>query len=413
MNRKSFWQFPVLALLGLVLFGCASSGDSPVLSTVDSLISREIEQENLPGAVIQIQQAGTVLHRKAYGYAHLYDYGMTKLDSPEVMTTGHLFDLASLTKVFATTFGMMLLVDDGKIHLDTPVHKYLPKFTGVHKDSITVRHLLTHTSGLYQWQPLYYHGSTSAETFDYICDLPLRYAVGKERHYSDLGFMLLGYITERVSEQSLDAFLKENLYHPLHLRNTTFTPKTFGYGSFAATSHGNPFEHHMVADDDFGYYCTEDPASFTGWRHYTLMGEVNDGNSYYGNQGIAGHAGLFSTIDDLQVMVNFLLAKGNFQGEQIITESTINTFLTRDTFGNGLGWGMEDGMYKAADAPPGTFGHTGFTGTNVLVVPEYRLSIILLTNRQNVGVQESGYYYNLNPLRRAVAAAVFAHVGIK
>jgi len=400
----------LLVISIMVLQQCQAPGASPVIAPVDSLVQQTVAQENIPGAVLQIQTSGNILHRKAYGYAHLYDYGMVKLAHPEPMTTGHVFDLASLTKVFATTFGVMLLVDDGKIQLDVPVRTYLPEFSGPHKDSVTVRHLLTHSGGLYQWQPLYYHGRNSEETLEYICQLPLKYHVGADRHYSDLGFMLLGYIIEKQSGQSLDTFLKERLYHPLGLQHTTFRPKDFGEKQFAATSHGNPFERHMVADDDFGYRCTEAVDDFTGWRRYTLVGEVNDGNSYYANGGIAGHAGLFSTIDDLQVLVNLLLDRGGDNGKHIISESAINRFLTKDEYGNGLGWGMSPGVIKFTNPPDGSFGHTGFTGTYVLVIPEEQFSVIFLTNRQNMGLNTEGYYYNLNPLRRKVAELAFSSV---
>ncbi|MBS1271980.1 MAG: Esterase EstB [Candidatus Marinimicrobia bacterium] len=400
----------LLFLLSLGLIQGETPTAPPVITSVDSLLQKEIAQENISGAVVQIKQSGAILHRKAYGYAHLYDYGMVKLDQPEPMITGHLFDLASLTKVFATTFGVMLLVDDGKVLLDKPVKTYLPKFSGPHKDSVTVRHLLTHSSGLYRWQPLYYHGRNSKETLQYICDLPLKYPVGEARHYSDLGFMLLGYLIENQSGQSLDGFLKKRLYNPLGLKHTTFMPERSGQEQFAATSHGNPFEHHMVADDNFGYYCSEDVEDFTGWRHYTLIGEVNDGNSYYANKGMAGHAGLFSTVDDLQALINLLLNKGRFNGEQLIREEIIDLFLTKDEFGNGLGWGMSPEVIKFRNPPEGSFGHTGFTGTNVLVIPEYNFSLILLTNRQNVGLNSDGYYYNLNPLRRQIAKIAFSYV---
>ncbi len=123
------------------------------------------------------------------------------------MRTTTMFDLASVTKVMATTMATMLLVDRGKIELDAPVWRYLPDFRGAHLDSITVRHLLSHSAGLVQWQPLYYHASNTAQTYGVIRDMPLQWGVGDARHYSDLGFMLLGDVIERVSGQRLDAFL--------------------------------------------------------------------------------------------------------------------------------------------------------------------------------------------------------------
>ena len=134
---------------------------------------------------------------------------------------------------------------------------------------------------------------TAAQTYAVIRDMPLEWGVGDARHYSDLGFMLLGYIVERVSGEPLDAFLEQNLYRPLGLRSTTFNPKAHGFTEFAATEQGNVYERHMVYDSTFGYRYRGDPTAWNGWRQYVLDGEVDDGNSFYANGGVAGHAGLF------------------------------------------------------------------------------------------------------------------------
>ena len=327
--------------------------------------------------------------------------------SPVEMTPDHIFDLASLTKVFATTMGFMLLVDEGKVLLNAPVKTYLPAFSSAQKDSITVRHLLTHSAGLYPWKPTYYHAADKQQTFAFINQLDLAYPVGEARHYSDPGFMLLGYVIEAVSGQPLDAYLQDALYNKLNLKNTGFN-LTRSPEVFAATSHGNPFEMRMVADDNFGYVCEEDPDDFTGWRERVLIGEVNDGNAYYAHQGVAGHAGLFSTASDLHVLLNLLLNKGQHNGEQVISSATVTQFLTMDALGNGLGWAMSPGIIYSD--VPGAFGHTGFTGTYALGVPEKKLGIILLTNRQHAGVLEDGRYPSLTALRRNVVTALLDDV---
>lgn len=395
----------ILILLGW-LAGC-SPDPEPVherttgrIPVIDSLVQKEIASDHLPGAVIQIKKGDSTLHRAAYGYAQKYRYGMQPLDQPEPMTTGHLFDLASLTKVCATTFGIMFLVDAGSVALEDPVYEYLPEFNDGEKAAITIRDLLTHTSGLPQWVPTYYYAQNRKERYEYIASLPLEWPVGEARHYSDLGFMLLGDIIERVSGQSLEVFLQERLYLPLGLKHTTFNPLESGFEKVAATSHGNPFEKEMVFYDHFGYEVDVDPASWDGWREHTLRGEVNDGNAWYADGGVAGHAGLFSTIDDLQILVDLLLDRGTFNGKQLISTSVIDTFLTKDEHGNALGWAMDQRFISAKGSPGGAFGHTGFTGTSIVVVPEYDLSIILLTNRQNVGRQEDGSYFDLSTLRQ-------------
>lgn len=408
--------FAFVVIVGLFCSACSHQNPRPVrrkaghIAAIDSLIQKEIVTNHIAGAVIQVKKGDSVLHRAAYGYANEFGFDMQPLEHPEKMTVGHLFDLASLTKVCATTFGIMKLVGEGKIAIDDPVYKYLPEFHTGEKAKITIRNLLTHTAGLYQWKPTYYFASDPQERYEYIAQLPLKWKVGEGRHYSDLGFMLLGDIIKRVTGERLDRFVTQNIYEPMHLRHTAFNPLDKGFRKIAATSHGNPFEKHMVYDDDFGYKVDVDPKSWDGWRQYTLRGEVNDGNSWYANGGVAGHTGLFSTVDDLQVLVDLLLHKGQFEDKQIISSSVIDTFLTKDSYGNGLGWAMDPAVIHAEGAPAGTFGHTGFTGTNIVAVPPDSLSIILLTNRQNVGPQKNGYYFDLGPLRQAIFDAVSARI---
>lgn len=401
--RKLFF-----VILLTVLIGCSGQTENEFrsedhISSIDSLIQKEIEANHIPGAVIQVKKGDSILHRAAYGHAEKYDFDLQLLDDPGPMKTDYLFDLASLTKVTATTFGIILLVDQDKLGLDDLIGNYLPEFSEGKKSAITIRHLLTHSAGLAQWVPTYYHAENPQERYEYIAQLPLKWKkVGQERHYSDLGFMLLADIIERISGQRLDQYLQEKLYQPLNLQHTTFNPLEKRCKKITATSHGNPFEKRMVYDDEFGYTVDEEPESWDGWREYTLYGEVNDGNAWYANGGIAGHAGLFSNINDLQVLVDLLIEGGEANGEQIISKSVIDTFLTKDKFDNGLGWAMDKNFIKAEGSPDGTFGHTGFTGTNIVVVPQDSLSIILLTNRQHVGPGENGYYFDLGPLRQAI-----------
>ena len=397
-------------LLAVVTFtsctGRESSDGGRDFAAAERWIQDAVDEEVIPGAVLLVAKGNEVLYEKAYGYARLYDYGKQRLAEPMPMKVDHVFDLASVTKVLATTLGLMLLVDEEKLELDAPVHTYLPDLRGGDKDSITIRHLLTHTAGLYPWKPIYYHADTAETSYAHIRDLPLAYPVGEDRHYSDLGFMLLGYVIEAVARQPLDVFLTESLYEPLGLTSTRFRPRAQGVEGFAATSHGNPFEKRMVADDDFGYECDEDPDAFSGWRDYVLDGEVNDGNAYHAHGGVAGHAGLFSTASDVQVLMSLLLDKGVHDGERFLSEATVTRFLTKDALGNGLGWAMSQDVLPVDELPMGGFGHTGFTGTFVLGVPGSKLSLILLTNRQNMDVKDSGEYASVDPLRRRVTASV-------
>jgi CubicO group peptidase (beta-lactamase class C family) len=230
--------------------------------------------------------------------------------------------------------------------------------------------------------------------------MPLQWGVGDARHYSDLGFMLLGYIVERASGTMLDQFLAKNLYRPLGLGSTSFNPKAHGLTEFAATEQGNVYERHMVYDSTFGYRYRGDPKAWNGWRQYALNGEVDDGNSFYANGGVAGHAGLFSTASDLRVLLDLLNNRGTYSGHRYVRPQVVDVFLTRDKYQNYLGWQAPIGV------PDGSFSHTGFTGTYVLGVPKYGLSIVLLTNRQNMGTNASGYFPDVGPLQQSVAKVV-------
>ncbi|MGF1670628.1 MAG: serine hydrolase domain-containing protein [Balneolaceae bacterium] len=409
---KDIKKFTVIGFLCLLcITGCGSPDKSEhhdtLSSRLDSLMAIHIEQGKIPGAVLQVKKGNQVLYSKAFGYAHLFDYNLDSLRNPDVMTTDHLFDLASLTKVLGTTMGMMFLSDKGLIQLDDAIYKYLPEFNKPEKSKITIRHLLTHSAGLYEWQPLYFKASIKTERYHAIAEMPLKYDVGKGRHYSDLGFMLLGDIIEIVSGLPLDDFFAQQLFEPLGLRHTAFNPPDHQFEKIAATSHGNPFEKRMVYDDSFGFKAEINPDEWNGWREYTLKGEVNDGNSWYANGGVAGHAGIFSTVSDIQKIVDLLMNDGRIDDEPFITMNTIDNFLKKDRFGNALGWAMNPDIIKIPDIKEPAFGHTGFTGTSVVFIPDERLSVILLTNRQNAGTFENGYYHDLGEIRKSIFQTVY------
>jgi len=414
MNSK------VLFLLILpFLFSCESNGqdriskndETSLIAAVDSILQSQVDADKIPGAVIQIKKRGRVIHKKAFGYAQKYDYNHQLLSPAENMTVGHLFDIASLTKVVGTTTSIMLLVDRGLLKIDDPVGKYIPAFNSTDKNTITIRHLLTHTAGLYEWYPLYYRCKNKEETYKLIGELPLKFKVGEQRRYSDLGFVILGEIVERVSGLTLQQFTQQNIFIPLGMQQTTYNPLQTGRSlNIAATSHGNPYEKRMVYDTTLGFRPKEiDPNQWNGWRRYTLRGEVNDGNAWYANGGISGAAGLFSTVDDLQKLVDMLMNKGKAGSVQFISKKTIETFLTKDKFNNGLGWMMDSTNSFMKNVPPGSYGHTGFTGTSIVVIPQSGISIILLINRQNIGLLNNKEYYNVGPIRQQVLAAVIGN----
>jgi CubicO group peptidase (beta-lactamase class C family) len=379
-------------------------GNSLLRAKVDSILQGQVDSNKIPGAVIEIKRGENIIYEQAYGWAQKYDFNHRELSPPEKMTTGHMFDIASLTKVIGTTTSIMLLYDRGLIQINDPVGKYIKTFYTGEKKAITIRHLLTHTAGLIEWYPLYYKATRKEQTYKLIGELPLKYPVGQQRSYSDLGFVLLGEIIETISRLPLEQFMELNIFIPLGMTNTGYNPLRKGrFKKIAATSMGNPYEKRMVYDSTLGFTIKGiDPSSWNGWRKYTLKGEVNDGNAWYANGGISGAAGLFSTVEDLQKMVDMLEHKGKLGANTFIRESTIDLFLSKDKFNNGLGWMMDPENSFMKNGPEGSFGHTGFTGTSIVVVPKYNLSIILLINRQNMGLTAKGEYYNVNPVRQAI-----------
>ncbi len=384
----------LISLLPIALAACggeAPDGVARSFADADSIVRAWVEDERVPGAVLRVTVRGGEAFERAYGHA--------QLEPPRRMTPETVFDLASVTKVMATTMGLMLLVDRGQIELEAPANRYLPDFRGQEKDEITVVHLLTHRAGLSQWQPLYYTASHPDSAYAFVRDFELEWPVGEERHYSDLGFMLLGRVVESVSGSTLDAFSSTELYAPLDLTHTRFRP-TAEQGPFAATSHGNPFERRMVHDTAFGYRIDVDPTSWDGWRSGTLVGEVNDGNAHHAWQGVAGHAGLFSNARELDRLLRLLLSEGERGGRRYISAEVVRDFLTPRTGGQALGW------QRPEWAPADAFMHTGFTGTFVMGVPSLGMSIVLLTNRQNGGVDDDTRYPDVGPLQRAVVEAL-------
>jgi len=416
-------HIPYLLAAITASFTARSQNPTAILQLrVDSTVEAAIRADLIPGAVVQIQKDGKLIYSKAYGLSQKYDIHHQPLPQPPAMDMATLFDLASLTKVVGTTTSLMLLADQHKLSVDDPVSKYLPGFDSGEKKQITLRHLLTHTAGLYEWYPLYYKSAHRDSTIRFIESLPLRFPVGKQRKYSDLGFMLLGAIIEKVSGLPLDRFEEQDVFKPLGMVHTGYNPLQHARAGetsnpsapqkttdIAATSLGQPYEYRMAHDSSFGFMIPGlDPQSWNGWRQYVLKGEVNDGNAFYSSEGISGAAGLFSTVGDLQLLVNMLLNKGLSNQHQFISEATISAFLTPDAFHNGLGWMMDPANAFMKNAPAATFGHTGFTGTSITVVAEYHLSVIILINRQNTGLQPTGAYYNPNPVRQGVFEAVMA-----
>jgi serine-type D-Ala-D-Ala carboxypeptidase len=314
-----------------------------------------------PGAVVLVLRDEAAVEEVAVGWAERPGDGAPG----RPMTPETIFDLGSITKVAVTTATVMSLVDRGLLDLDAPVCSWIEGFAGSEKERVTFRDLLSHRAGLWEWWPVYFRAREPSAAIDVVASLELRYPVGSGRHYSDLGFILLGEVVQRVTGEGLAEVARRLVHEPLGLRDTRFLPPPPLRPRIAATSLGDAYEREMVATG-VPYPVGLDPDEFGGWRERTLVGEVNDGNAHHAFDGIAGHAGLFSTARDLGALGQALA------GASIWRPATIELF-TRECGdpGQGLGfWRREGG-----------FGHSGFPGTELLVVPGDGLVVVLLTNR--------------------------------
>ena len=320
------------------------------LANIDRVIERGISAGGYPGAAVVIGRKGVTVMEKGFG--HL---GWTS-ESSSVVAERTIYDLASLTKVIGTTTAVMILFDQGKLHLDDPVVRYLPDFRGGGKESVTIRHLLEHRSGLPAGRDLWRIAHTAEEARSAVIATPLVSPAGKYFVYSDLGADMLAFVVEAVSGQRLDQFLDARVFTPLGMTDTRFRPDASLRGRIAPTEIDPP-------------------------RGYPLRGEVHDENAY-ALGGVAGHAGLFSTAGDLSIFAQMMLNGGTLNGTRIVADSTVRLFTRRSAGSRALGWDTcageyGCGRYMGANA----YGHTGYTGTSLWIDPEREMFVILLTNR--------------------------------
>jgi CubicO group peptidase (beta-lactamase class C family) len=321
------------------------------LQKIDKVLARGIKAGGFPGGAVIIGRRGaTVIER---GFGNLSWSGKSPVEPSRT-----LYDLASLTKVVATTSAIMILYDQGKVQLDDRVSKFIPTFSGGLKDDITVRQLLEHRSGLPAGRDLWRIALTPGEARQAVIETPLECEPGACLIYSDLGADLLGFVAEAVSGQRLDVFLQEHVFDPLGMHETFFRP-------------------HWTLRDRIA------PTELTPPRGYPLRGEVHDENAF-ALGGVAGHAGLFSTATDLAVFAQMMLNGGEINGVRIVSDSTVALFTARTSQPGtrALGWDTcghdgSCGKYLSARA----YGHTGFTGTSLWIDPDRDLFVILLTNR--------------------------------
>jgi uncharacterized protein YbbC (DUF1343 family)/CubicO group peptidase (beta-lactamase class C family) len=332
------------------------------LASLSEIVEEAIRDGKTPGAVVLISHRGQVVYRRAFGHRAIEPKKLPML--PDT-----IFDLSSLTKVVATAPAIMQLVEKGKLRLEDPVAKYWPEFKAYGKDPITVNQLLTHYSGLPAGFPLKpkWTGTSSAMQ-KIIAEKPISIA-GTQFLYSDLNFIVLGELVSRVSALPLNVYCQKNLFGPLGMKDTGFNLPDASASRFAFTQ-----------------YKKRDSGE-------KLWGEVHDSTAFLMG-GVAGHAGLFSTADDLSVFAQSLLNGGMSKGIQILSPLSVRKMSTpqnppHKTVLRGLGWDIDSPFSSSRGElfPLGSYGHSGYTGTSIWIDPLSQTYVIILTNRVHPGGQ--------------------------
>lgn len=324
------------------------------LEQIDAAVRQQIAQTNLPGGVLWMEHHGSNYHR-AYGLRSVWP-------AKEEMTEDTVFDAASLTKVLATTPSVMRLAELGQVSLDDPISRYFPEFSAAATNPVTIRFMLTHTSGLPPGIELASHWSGYEAGIQKACAVKLASLPGTKFTYSDVNFILLGELVRRVSGYRLDDYAHRNFYQPLGMTDTGFRPSTNLVERIAPTE--------RVGDQVFRG-IVHDPTS-------RAMG------------GIAGHAGLFTTTSDVARFCRMMLQRGTLDGKTIFKPETVDRMTQVQTppgvtARRGLGWDI-DSPYaglRGADFPRGSYGHTGWTGTSLWIDPFSQTFVVFMSNRNH------------------------------
>jgi uncharacterized protein YbbC (DUF1343 family)/CubicO group peptidase (beta-lactamase class C family) len=357
---------------------------STQLAHIREAVETEIARKQLPGAVVLAGRQGKVVWRRAYGNRALEPQA-------EPMTVDTIFDLASLTKVVATATSIMILVERGQVRLGDPVARYIPEFAEMGKRNITVEQLLTHRSGFMPDNDIKDYEQGPAKAFENIWHLAPIAEAGSRFIYSDVNYIVLAELLRRVSGKPLDEFTAENIFRPLGMKDTGFKPAARLQPRIA-------------------------PTEQRGERW--MRGEVHDPRAYLLG-GVAGHAGVFSTADDLAVYCQMILGRGEYRGVRVLsplgvarmTEARASGGNATDGNARGLGWDVATAYSSNRGDlfPLGSFGHTGFTGTSIWIDPASETFVVFLSNRVHPRLDPK-QPADVNSLRGRIASIVAASI---
>jgi CubicO group peptidase (beta-lactamase class C family) len=351
---------------------------------ISSFLAERLSAGDFPSAVYLIAQQGGPVFSDAIGNAVV---------QPEriPVTLNTIYDLASLTKPLITGLLCSRLIESGALTLDSSVSHYLDEFVRTNKQAITIRQLLTHTAGLPAWRPLYILAQGEPDrVVGVIATAELEYTPGTRVVYSDLGFITLGLLLERLTGKSIVELAQSEIFQPLELKQTFFNPEMAMQTGIAACEIGNAHERETCQETDASEY--------ESWRQELIWGQVHDGNAYFLG-GAAGHAGLFSTASDTLILANqFLPGRSH-----LLRSQTCELFCTNMTEGlneaRSVAWQLAATKDSTAGPalPHESFGHTGFTGTSCWIEPHQERVFILLTNRTHAHALP---FTNINSVRR-------------
>ena len=365
-----------------VLTGAAQPQDFDMarLDTIEPLVKAEIEAKRLPGAVVLVGRGERVAWQKVIGNRAVQP-------KVEAMTADTIFDAASLTKVVATTTAAMILIEEGKIRLSDRVATHIPGFERYGKGTITIRHLMTHMSGLRPDVDLGDMWTGYDKAIELAIEEVPTSTPGTRFVYSDIGYFLLGDIVRRVSGQTLDQFTRDRIFKPLGMNDTMFLPPASLVPRIAPTE-----------------LCTKYGWPCDGPEQSMLRGVVHDPTARR-MAGVAGHAGMFTTANDLSIFARMLLNGGSYKGVRILSPLAVDRMLTPSTPPDernvrGLGWDMDSSFSsnRGELMPIGSFGHTGWTGTSMWIDPATKMFVIFLSNRNHPDGKG-----DVTPLRARVA----------
>ena len=345
--------------------------------TLRSVLDQAVRDSAFPGAIAVVgSRSGTLATVAA---------GRLDWNKPTIPDEHTLWDLASLTKVVGTTSAMIRLVGEGRIELDAPVQRYLPRWSVAGAERVTIRHLLLHTAGLRAHRPLYLETTDPAGARAQVYATPLDTVPGARTVYSDLGIILLGDVIESITGEPIDVYLKRTVFEPLGMHETMFRPA--------------PDLLPRIA-----------PTEIDPWRGRHVRGEVHDENALRLG-GVAPHAGLFSSAHDLARFARMYLNHGRLDTVRVLDSATIALFTRaadRSFSTRALGWDTADGRNSGGSMMSDrAFGHTGFTGTSIWIDPAANVFVLLLTNRVN----PTRANMRIARVRRAVADAAMSVVG--